>query len=197
MARFAASARTHRSRVRVSGDPVRRVTVTGSESTGKTWLAQRLAARFQTIWVAEFARQYALHKAAPLDASDVEPIARGQMEAEDAALARARNVAILDTDLVSTVVYARHYYGECPAWVERAARARLAELYLLCDIDVPWVADPARDRPNARHEIQSAFAKRLQEYGARYVIVRGTWDQRESSAAAAVEALLTSASGHA
>ena len=176
---------------------VRRVTVTGSESTGKTWLAQRLATRFHTLWVAEFARQYALHKAAPLDESDVEPIARGQIEAEDTAIARAGNVAILDTDLVSTLVYATHYYGACPAWVERAARERLAELYLLCDVDVPWVADSARDRPNARHAIHAAFAKRLDEFGARYVIVRGTWEQRESSAVGAVEALVGSTSGHA
>ena len=179
------------------GEPVRRVTVTGSESTGKTWLAERLAARFHTVWVAEFARQYALHKAAPLDASDVEPIARGQIEAEDAAIAHARSVAILDTDLVSTVVYATHYYGACPPWVERAARARLAELYLLCDIDVPWVADPARDRPNTRGEIHASFVKCLEEYGARYMIVRGAWDERESSAAAAVESLLSSRSAHA
>ena len=59
---------------------MRRVTVTGSESTGKTWLAERLANRFHTVWAPEFARQYALHKTAPLDASDVEPIARGQID---------------------------------------------------------------------------------------------------------------------
>ena len=176
---------------------VRRVTVTGSESTGKTWLAERLADRFHTVWAPEFARQYALHKAAPLDASDVEPIARGQIETEDAAIARARNVVILDTDLVSTVVYATHYYDTCPRWVERAARTRLAELYLLCDIDVPWIADPARDRPNARREMHAAFASRLDEYAAHYVIVRGTWEERESSAVAAVETVLASASGHA
>jgi NadR type nicotinamide-nucleotide adenylyltransferase len=174
---------------------VRRVAVTGSESTGKTWLAERLANRFHTVWAPEFARQYALHKAAPLDASDVEPIARGQIEAEEAAIARARNVVMLDTDLVSTVVYATHYYGTCPQWVERAARARLAELYLLCEIDVPWVADPARDRPNARQLMHALFASRLDEYAAHYVIVRGTWEERESSAAAAVDAVLASTSG--
>ena len=47
---------------------------------------------------------------------------------------------LLDTDLVSTVVYSRHYYGDCPAWIEAAAVRRLADLYLLHDIDVPWTA---------------------------------------------------------
>lgn len=181
----------------MSREPARRVTVTGAESTGKTWLAQRLARHFQTVWVPEFAREYLVQKAAPLDASDVEPIARGQMNSEDAVVRRAHTLAILDTDLVSTVVYAKHYYGTCPAWVEHSARKRLADLYLLCDIDVPWVADPARDRPGARHEIHAAFAQHLERYGARYVLVRGAWEQREAGAVGAVDALLGSTTGHA
>lgn len=178
-------------------EQLRRVTVTGSESTGKTWLAQRLARRFETSWVPEFAREYLVHKAAPLDASDVEPIARGQMNSEDDVFRRARDLVILDTDLVSTVVYAEHYYGTCPAWVERSARARLADLYLLCDIDVSWVPDAARDRPGARHELHAAFAQHLERYGAHYALVDGTWEQREASAVSAIEALLASTSGHA
>jgi len=166
-----------------------RVTVTGSESTGKTWLARQLAQRFAAPWVPEFSREYAVHKGAPLDASDVEPIARGQLRAEEDVLPRARGLAILDTDLVSTVVYAEHYYGVCPVWIEQTARERLADLYLLCDIDVPWVADRVRDRPGARREIQAAFAEHLARYGATSVVVRGTWEEREAKAVAVVEAL--------
>lgn len=166
--------------------PARRVTVTGSESTGKTWLAERLAGHFGTAWSREFSREYALHKAAPLDETDVEPIARGQMRVEDEMLRHARRLAILDTDLVSTVVYAEHYYGRCPPWIVEEARARLAGLYLLCDIDVPWVADPARDRPHARHEIHTAFVRCLERFGAPCVTVRGSWEEREAIAIAAI-----------
>jgi NadR type nicotinamide-nucleotide adenylyltransferase len=172
------------------GERVRRVTVTGSESTGKTWLAERLALHFGTVWAREFSREYALHKAAPLDAADVEPIARGQLRGEDEALRQAQGLAVLDTDLVSTVVYAEHYYGRCPPWIAEAARTRLAELYLLCDIDVPWVADPARDRPHARHEIQAAFTAQLERFRAPYVVVRGIWEERERAAIAAIESRL-------
>ncbi len=178
----------------MSRERVRRVTVTGSESTGKTWLAERLALHFATVWSPEFSRDYALRKGAPLDATDVEAIARGQMRGEDDALRRAQGLAILDTDLVSTVVYAEHYYGRCPPWIEEAARERLAELYLLCDIDVPWVADPARDRPHARREIQSAFTARLEQYRAQYVVVRGIWEEREAAAIAAIESRVVPAS---
>lgn len=166
-----------------------RVTLTGSESTGKTQLAERLSQYYGTAWSREFSREYALHKGAPLDASDVEPIARGQARAEDEALRRAREIVLFDTDLVSTVVYAEQYYGSCPEWVKRAARERLADLYLLCDIDVAWIADPQRDRPHAREGLQRAFESTLEQFGARFALLQGTWEEREARAADAIDAL--------
>jgi NadR type nicotinamide-nucleotide adenylyltransferase len=167
------------------------VTVTGSECTGKTTLARDLAAHFGTVWVPEFARDYVEARAAttslPLDARDVEPIARGQIAAEDRGIAAASRLVILDTDLVSTTVYARHYYGACPAWIEQAARDRRADLYLLCDIDVPWVADRVRDLPDMREHMHALFVEALEALGARYVTIRGSWDDRLAKAVAAVD----------
>jgi len=171
------------------------VVLTGSESTGKTTLAARLAMLYAARWVPEFVRDYAEAKGAPLEAADVEPIARGQIALEDrvrreAAAAGARLV-LLDTDLASTAVYARHYYGDCPEWIERAVREqRRAHLYLLCHPDVPWVADPQRDRAHARDELHALFQAKLEEIGARWVDLTGDWEAREARARAAVDALL-------
>ncbi len=174
---------------------MKRVVVTGSECTGKTTLAGDLARRFGTVWVAEYARDYLDHKVAttgqPLDESDVEPIARGQIAAEDRGASMAKGLLVLDTDLVSTTVYARHYYGACPAWIEQAARDRRADLYLLCDIDVPWVADPARDRPHQREHIHALFVEALNTLGAPYVTIRGPWPVRLTAAVAAVATMQT------
>ena len=141
----------------------RRVVVTGSESTGKTTLAHDLGAHFGVPWVAEFARSYADVQALAgrrLDETDVEPIARGTIGAHDAALGVGTGLVVFDTDLVSTVVYARHYYGNCPAWIELAARERLGDLYLLCDIDVPWIPDGVRDVPHQRAHMHALFVAR-------------------------------------
>ena len=170
--------------------PVPVVVVTGSESTGKTTLARDLAVHFDTVWAAEFARTYLDEKIAtsglPLDEHDVEPIARGQIDVEDRAIAQARGLAVLDTDLVSTGIYARHYYGHCPPWIEQAARERHGDLYLLCDIDVPWVADPQRDRPHLRAHMHRLFVTTLEALGARYVTIRGSWADRQLTAISAV-----------
>jgi len=172
------------------------VVVTGSESTGKTTLAADLAEHFGGACVPEFVRDYADRKIAatglPLDATDVEPIARGQMAMHDRVIATASSLVVLDTDLVSTVVYARHYYGACPPWIEQAAWERRGDLYLLCDIDVPWVAGPHRDRPHARAEIHAAFVTALEALGAPVVEIRGGWPERFAIAAGAVNLVIPS-----
>lgn len=177
----------------MKGVVTKRVVVTGSECTGKTTLAGDLARQFGTVWVAEYAREYLDRKLAttglPLDESDVEPIARGQITAEDRGAALTKGLLVLDTDLVSTAVYARHYYGVCPAWIEQAARDRRADLYLLCDIDVPWVADPARDRPHQREHMHALFIDALDALGAPYVSIRGSWPDRLARAIAVVSAV--------
>jgi NadR type nicotinamide-nucleotide adenylyltransferase len=167
------------------------VVVIGSECTGKTTLAHELAHAYGTITSPEYARLYLDAKGPPLLADDVEPIARGQLAVEDEASAMASRLLFKDTDLVSTSVYARHYYGTCPRWIEDAARLRLGTLYLLMHPDVPWVADGAqRDRPAARQEVHALFAQVLVGYGADVTDIRGSWVERRAQARAAVDALL-------
>jgi NadR type nicotinamide-nucleotide adenylyltransferase len=169
------------------------IVVTGSECTGKTTLAQELAQRFGAPRSPEFAREYLDGMQAPLSDADVEPIARGQIDGEDAAAAGAAAVVVKDTDLLSTVVYAHHYYGACPAWIERAARDRLGDLYLLLHPDVPWVADGLqRDRPAERALIHDLFRQHLSVLGARVVDITGDWPARHACAFQAVSTLLSS-----
>jgi NadR type nicotinamide-nucleotide adenylyltransferase len=170
----------------VTAPSVTRIVVTGSESTGKTTLARDLAGHFSVLWVREQAREYAERVRRSLTAEDVSPIASEQIAAEDAAMTEANHRGdrwlVLDTDLVSTVVYARHYYGSCPSWIEAEARARLAELYLVADIDIEWQPDSVRDRPAARDELDQAFRNVLREFGARSCHVRGHGELRLASA---------------
>lgn len=164
-----------------------RVCLIGPECTGKTTLAERLADHFGVPWVPEFAREYALQVGRLLTAEDIEPIARGQMALEDAA-PTTLSLTILDTDLISTVVYARHYYGTCPEWIETEARVRKADLYLLTDVDVPWTIDDVRDSAAPREILHRVFATTLAIYGADFVAIRGDRETRFAAAVAAINA---------
>jgi NadR type nicotinamide-nucleotide adenylyltransferase len=165
--------------------------VTGSECTGKTTLARALVEHYGTLWVPEFVRDFvAGHGRSPV-LDDVDQIARGQIAREDMIARRVARVLILDTDLLSTVIYSNHYYGDCPAWIEDELSSRRADLYLLADIDVPWSPDGLmRDRGDRRDEMHALFRDALESRGERFVIVRGPHAARMETATRAVDALL-------
>jgi nicotinamide riboside kinase len=172
-----------------------RVTLIGPECTGKTWLAGDLASHYGVPWSPEHARAYVERHGQVLGYEDVEPIGRGQRAGEDAAIAlatAARAALVLhDTDLVSTAVYSRHYYGDCPAWIEDEARHRLAELYLLHHVDVAWVADGLqREQPERREELFQRFRATLRGLGAAVAEIEGSFEERRRRAVGTIDARL-------
>jgi NadR type nicotinamide-nucleotide adenylyltransferase len=167
-----------------------RVVLTGSESTGKSTLAARLAARYDVELVPEFVRGFAERKNGPIEFGDHGAIAHGQMALEDERIARAARLLVQDTDLLSTVVYCEHYFGTCPTWIREAAAARRPDLYLLMEIDAPWVADGVRDRGGRRDEMQQLFRNAVAASGAAVAVIHGSWDERLQRAVDAIDELL-------
>ena len=172
--------------------PSRRVVVTGSECTGKTALTAGLAQYFDCPSSPEGARLYVEQHNRPLTVDDVNPIASLQAELEEVAIRKARGLVIHDTDLVSTLVYAYHYYGSSPAWITRTASERAADLYLLCDIDLPWVSDGLqRDSGSAeqRRQIHEKFVEAMTRGGLQWILIHGLGEKRLEQAVRAIKAL--------
>jgi HTH-type transcriptional repressor of NAD biosynthesis genes len=168
----------------------KRVCVFGPESTGKSTLAEDLARDFQTAWVPEFARTLLDPKGGRCDPSDIPLIARGQVAAEDAAAREANRVLLCDTDTLTTTIWSRVLFGECPGWIDELAASRRYDLTLLCDIDVPWVDDAQRYLPGRREEFFDLCREALDRGGRRYVVIRGDWEERRRFARAAIQDLV-------
>jgi NadR type nicotinamide-nucleotide adenylyltransferase len=169
----------------------RRVVLTGAECTGKTTMAEHLGRVFGAPWSPEYARRYVEGLGRPLALADVPLVGRGQVEGEDEAIARAEGVVLHDTDLLSTVVYSRYYFGACPDGIEPLARERRADLYLLHHPDVPWRPDPGmRGEDHDREQLHGLFGVILQSLRANVVPVRGSWEERTALAEEAVRRLL-------
>ncbi len=170
---------------------VRRVRVYGPESTGKTTLCRELAAHFKTAWVPEFARAFYDEKGMIPEAQDVPKIVAGQMAIEEEAALQANRVLFCDTDVLTTVLYARHYYETCPLWIERLAHERRYDLTLLTDIDLPWEQDVQRELGHRREEFYALFRDELESRRISYVPIHGKGRARLDAAIAAVENLLS------
>lgn len=178
---------------------VLRVVLFGAESTGKSTLAEALGRRFSAPWSAEYVREYWEKHGGVITAADLEAIARGQVAAEDAALGRAENAGVRlvfhDTDLLTCTVWDDLLFpGACPAWarVEAARRARATDLFLFCDTDLPWAADPQRCFPDeaGRAMCRRVFLEAVERTGARWARVWGGEAEREARAVLAVEGVL-------
>jgi HTH-type transcriptional regulator, transcriptional repressor of NAD biosynthesis genes len=78
----------------------------------------------------------------------------------------------------------------CPAWIYTAADAASYDLYLVTDIDVPWVDDNQRFFSDIRQEFLDLCIQALEQRNRPYIMISGTWDQRLSKAIQAVEKLL-------
>jgi NadR type nicotinamide-nucleotide adenylyltransferase len=178
----------------------KRVLIFGPESTGKTTLAQQLAQRFQTAWVAEHARDLVAANNNVVEESHVAAIVAGQCEREEAAALKCNRVLFCDTDVVTTTVYARHFFGRCAPWIQRLADERIGryDLILFCDTDIPWQPDLQRDprhtEPEFRQYFRGLFEAELLSRRLGYFVVRGSGEERLENAARAVEAALVEAS---
>jgi NadR type nicotinamide-nucleotide adenylyltransferase len=168
-----------------------RVVVIGSECTGTTTLAMAVAKHVQAPWIPEYVRLFVEETGVPVAPEDVSRIARGQLRLEDDAIASSPHLLVQDTDLLSTIVYGRHYFGSCPAWIERTLERRQPDLYLLCGIDVPWEPDGhQRDASLNRSEMHELFRQAVIEQDVPFIEVLGSAGDRLVAATEAIRPLI-------
>jgi nicotinamide riboside kinase len=139
------------------------IAIVGAESTGKTTLAQALAARLRSLtgqrctWVPEVLRRVVRRQG------------RTPQRHEQAAIARAAGAHRRrrpprrgggDTTPLMTAVYSRLVFGDRLADALRPCSSTAwLRLTLLTALDLPWVADGLqRDGPQVREPVDAALA---------------------------------------
>jgi NadR type nicotinamide-nucleotide adenylyltransferase len=171
-----------------------RIAITGPESTGKTSIAEALARHYSCPLNPEYAREYLAKKKAGYTYTDVEEIARRQVENENELLSHAPHLYISDTDLLVIKIWMEHKYGKCSPWISDWIEDHPYDLYLLCNIDVPWVEDPQREHPHLRAYFFGLYLEELSRHQFNYVIISGNMDKRITRALSTIDALLPNAS---
>jgi NadR type nicotinamide-nucleotide adenylyltransferase len=167
---------------------LRKIAVTGPESTGKSMLAADLAKFYGTAWVPEYARHYLEVNGPSYREEDILTIAKGQLEQETKTEANASQYLFCDTEFIVTKIWSDVKYGRCNPWILRQIEEHTYDLYLLCDIDLPWMFDPLREHPEMRKELFELYCRELDSRGFPYMIVNGTGIDRLNNAVSIIDA---------
>lgn len=175
------------------GAPLKVLVLTGPESTGKSWLAARLQQHFGGAVVGEYVRYFIEQAQRDTCLDDIPAIARGQRQWEDAARGQVPELLILDTHLLSNIIWSQTLFGSCPAWLEDELLARRYDLHLLLSPEgAEWHADGQRCQPDIdeRWHFHEACRQWLERHQQPFVAISGDWASRERQAIAHARALL-------
>jgi NadR type nicotinamide-nucleotide adenylyltransferase len=155
--------------------------LTGPESSGKSWLAGEIQGEFGGVIVGEYVRHFIEREQRDTCYADIPAIARGQLAWEDAARATEPELLILDTHLLSNILWSQTLFGDCPAWLHSELLKRRYDLHLLLGPEgVPWIDDGQRCQPELaqRQDFHHNCQQWLQHHQQAWQPVSGDWNTR-------------------
>ena len=169
-----------------------RVCFHGAESTGKSSLAEKLAAEWECPLVAEYGRTYAETIDINFRLADLTAIAAMQNRMMREACAANPPLVLLDTDPLMTAAWAEMLFGQAPSVLFGYDKA---ELYLLFEPDVPFVPDGTRffGRDEERQRFAALAEDMLVRCGMDFVRISGAWEEREARVREAIASAMQGA----
>jgi NadR type nicotinamide-nucleotide adenylyltransferase len=187
-----------------------KVAVIGPESTGKSELCLELAEYYNTLWCPEFAREYLLLYGKKYTYDDLLKIAKRQIALEDEYVEKVRKsespkvgkdapddlktsgLLFIDTDMYVMKVWCEFVYGKCHRYILEQIAERKYDLYLLCNIDLPWMPDELREYPDfaTRRKHYKMYKDILVNQQTPWFEISGNYEERLQNAVTAVNKFL-------
>ena len=165
----------------------KRVVLTGPESSGKTYLSQRLASYFKALHITEYSREYIDSLDRLYEVNDLIHIEQGLRRWEKAAASAQAKLIIQDTDFLTIWIWYKDKYHLTPTRVYKYLQAHLPDLYLLCRPDIPWEPNHQRENPHERDRLFEIYEEEIGLLDVPYNIVEGGLHSRLQFALDAVQ----------
>jgi NadR type nicotinamide-nucleotide adenylyltransferase len=185
---------------------LKKIVVIGPESTGKSTLCMQLADHYKTIWCPEYARDFLKKNGPGYSYDDLLTIAKEQIAGEEAMghelqatskenynsqLTAHSSQLFIDTDMYVMKVWCEFVFGKCHSFILNEIAQIKYDLYLLCNVDLPWVADELREYPEkkTREKLYHFYKDAMVNQNVPWVNISGNYDERLQTAVKAVDDL--------
>lgn len=181
---------------------LKKIAIIGPESTGKSTLCKQLAEQYHTEWCPEYAREYLLQHGKNYSYDDLLTIAKGQIALEEKfelsvktkkPYAGGPQLLFIDTEMYVMKVWCEFVFNKCHRYILEQITKRNYDLYLLCNVDLPWVRDELREYPDleTRKKIYSIYKDIVINQPVPWVDISGNYEERLKKAVNAVDRLLS------
>lgn len=156
----------------------------------------------KTTWVPEAAREFLIKNGTAYTYADLLLIAQQQQQLEEEYATQLQQSftphpspltpLFIDTNQYVMKVWCEVVFGKCHSWILNQAAAASYDLYLLCNVDLPWVQDGLREYPDPeqRRRLFLEYKDIVVNDGTPWVLISGTETARLEKAIEAVDALL-------
>lgn len=163
-------------------DLITSVVFLGAMSTGKSTITEALAKKYNTTFASEYGRDYwqqhQVNRRISLDAFD--EIALGHIKREDKMIRDANQYFFVDTNAITTYMYALDYHSKSPQLLKQLAQqnAFRYDLFFLCDDDIPYDDTWDRSGDAKRHVFQKQIIADLKMRRIPYILLSGDLETR-------------------
>lgn len=163
-------------------DLIIKIVFVGAMSTGKSTTTEALAKYYNTTFASEYGRDYwtehQVDRRITFGAFD--EIALGHIEREEKQILDANKYFFVDTNAITTYMYALDYHGKAPDLLTHLAleNSKRYDLFFLCDDDIPYDDTWDRSGDQKRHIFHKQIIADLKERRIPYIVLKGNLDQR-------------------
>lgn len=161
---------------------IKRIVITGPESTGKSALTKELASLYQTQYNPEYAVEYIDALNRKYNQDDILQITKEQLKRENKLVKTANQYLFCDTGTLVPYIWSVDKFKSCHPWIIEQLETHLYDLYLLCNIDLAWEYHPQREDRNRRQYFFDWYKKELQTRQLPFAVVSGLGRERLENA---------------